>query len=106
MLFSTTEAGASASRFDLVKGVGFMCDLTEALLALGEFDCAGTTYQETEIRNGVSYTRTIKPIEALGIAALLLKAPSNRELLEEGKRLIRLSEWHRTGMDGELTEDG
>lgn len=59
-----------------------------------------TEWTETEQRYGHTYTRTIKRLAALAVAARLLRAadagiPPQRADIERGKRIIQLAQWRR-----------
>ena len=73
-------------------------------------DGEGTAWQESKIRRGESYTRTIRPVEAICAALQLMKlndagCKPDKALLDRARQLVRLAKWHKTGMKGELTDD-
>ena len=72
-----------------------------ALSNLTDAENGGSTeWTETEQRFGHTYTRTIKRVAALTIAARLLRAADagiqpQRVDIERGKRIVQLAQWRR-----------
>lgn len=55
-------------------------------------------------------TRTIRPFEAMSAAMQLMKADHagrkpSKALTDRARLIIRLAQWHKTGMKGELSLD-
>ena len=79
-------------------------DVWKLIIALSNLTDAehggSTEWTETEQRFGHTYTRTIKRVAALTIAARLLRAadagrPPQRVDIERGKHIVQLAQWRR-----------
>ena len=80
-------------------------DLIADLYKIALTDGEGTAWQETQTRRGESYTRTIRPLEAIIAALELMKLDSagrrpSKAQLDRARLIIRLAQWHKTGMKG------
>lgn len=86
-------------------------DLIADLYKIALMDGEGTAWQETRTRRGVPMTRTIRPFEAISAAMQLMKLDNagikpDKALTARARLIIRLAQWHKTGMKGELHFDG
>lgn len=60
----------------------------------------GTEWQETHTEGGITYTRTVKKVAAMAVAARLLQAANagikpQQADIERGKQIVKLAKWHR-----------
>lgn len=85
--------------------------LLAQLCKIADLEGSGTAWQETKTRQGVPYTRTIRAADAISAAGEILHAISSGRRLtaaqtERARLIIRLAQWHKAGMKGELTFTG
>lgn len=74
----------------------------EQLLSIALIDGDGTQWTETRTRNGKQETRTVKPMEAISIAARLEKARGADAILRDrARQIIRLAQWHTPGNEAQ-----
>ena len=81
------------------------------LCTIADAEGGGTAWQETQLRDGIPYTRTIRQAEAMSAAAQLLNAISagrrpTKAQLDRARLIVRLAHWHKAGMKGELPFTG